>query len=73
MSFIVPISPCVHLFTLNIVFRWGGFVPMNPPPPPPTSHHTVIVTDCNMQIKQATIKVPLGNFRTQSAMMNYHN
>ena len=27
MSFIVQISPFVHLFTLNIVFRWGGAAP----------------------------------------------
>ena len=35
MSFIVQISPFVHLFTLEIVFRWGGgggFAPLNPPP-----------------------------------------
>jgi hypothetical protein len=25
MSFIVQISPFVYLFTLKIVFRWGGF------------------------------------------------
>jgi len=33
MSFIVQISPFVHLFTLKIVFRWGewGFA-LNPPP-----------------------------------------
>ena len=30
MSFIVQISPFVHLFTLNIVFRWG----LRPPEPP---------------------------------------
>ena len=32
MSFIVQISPFVHLFTLKIVFRWGGLAPLNPPP-----------------------------------------
>ena len=31
MSFIVPISPFVHLFTLKIVFRWG-VSPLKPPP-----------------------------------------
>ena len=31
MSFIVQISPFVHLFTLKIVFRWGAS-----PPEPPT-------------------------------------
>ena len=30
MSFIVQISPFVHLLTLKIVFRWG-----TPPPEPP--------------------------------------
>jgi hypothetical protein len=30
MSFIVQISPIVHLFTLKIVFRWGA----KPPEPP---------------------------------------
>jgi hypothetical protein len=31
MSFIVQISPFVHLFTLKIVFRWGGGLsPLNP-------------------------------------------
>jgi hypothetical protein len=30
MSFIVQISPFVHLFTLKIVFHWGA----NPEPPP---------------------------------------
>ena len=29
MSFIVKISPFVHLFTLKIVFRWG-LSPLNP-------------------------------------------
>ena len=29
MSFIVHISPFVHLFTLKIVFRWG-LSPLNP-------------------------------------------
>ena len=29
MSFIVQISPFVHLFTLKIVFRWGHS-PLNP-------------------------------------------
>jgi len=29
MSFIVQISPFVHLFTLKIVFRWS---PLDPPP-----------------------------------------
>ena len=32
MSFIVQISPFVHLFTLKIVFRWGVFTPLNPQP-----------------------------------------
>jgi hypothetical protein len=32
MSFIVQISPFVHLFTLKIVFRWGGGFALNPPP-----------------------------------------
>jgi hypothetical protein len=32
MSFIVQISPFVHLFTLKIVFRWGASPPLNPPP-----------------------------------------
>ena len=31
MSFIVQISPFVHLFTLEIVFHWGAN--LNPPPP----------------------------------------
>jgi len=33
MSFIVQISPFVHLFTLKIVFRWEGrgcLAPWNP-------------------------------------------
>ena len=30
MSFIVQISPFVHLFTLKIVFRWGSFAPEPP-------------------------------------------
>ena len=34
MSFIVQISPFVHLFTLNIVFRWGaGPGALSPPTP----------------------------------------
>jgi hypothetical protein len=33
MSFIVQISPFVHLFTLKIVFRWVGFAPLNLLPP----------------------------------------
>ena len=32
MSFIVQISPFVHLFMLKIVFRWGALPPLNPPP-----------------------------------------
>jgi hypothetical protein len=32
ISFIVQISPFVHLFTLKIVFRWGVTPPLNPPP-----------------------------------------
>ena len=31
MSFIVQIWPFVHLFTLKIVFGWGGLCPLNPP------------------------------------------
>ena len=31
MSFIVQISPIVHLFTLKIVFRWGA-LPADPSP-----------------------------------------
>ena len=31
MSFVVQISPFIHLFTLKIVFRWGAW-----PPEPPT-------------------------------------
>ena len=31
MSFIVQMSPVVHLFTLKIVSRWG-LLPLNPPP-----------------------------------------
>ena len=30
MSFIVQIWPFVHLFTLKIVFGWGGFAPGTP-------------------------------------------
>jgi len=30
MSFIVQIWPFVHLFTLNIVFRWGASPPWTP-------------------------------------------
>jgi len=30
MSFIVQMSPFVHLFSLKIVFRWGGKAPLNP-------------------------------------------
>jgi hypothetical protein len=33
MSFIIQISPFVHLFTLKTVFRWGwGLAPLEPPP-----------------------------------------
>ena len=32
MSFIVQISPFVHLFTLKIVFRSRGLAPLSPPP-----------------------------------------
>ena len=32
MSFIVQISPFVHLYTLKIVFRWAAKVPLKPPP-----------------------------------------
>ena len=35
MSFIVQISPFVHLFTLKIVFRWGALPPEPPPPHTP--------------------------------------
>ena len=34
MSFVVQISPFIHLLTLKIVFRWGACPPppLNPPP-----------------------------------------
>ena len=32
MSFIVQISPFVHLFTLKIVFRWRAWSLLNPRP-----------------------------------------
>ena len=32
MSFIVQISPFVHLFTLKIVFRLAAKTPLKPPP-----------------------------------------
>ena len=52
MSFIVQISPFVHLFTIKIVFRMGGFAPPEPPHPghagglerPPDSSPQVVPT-----------------------------
>ena len=35
MSFIVQISPFVHLLTLKIVFRWGPKPHTRPPDPSP--------------------------------------
>jgi hypothetical protein len=54
MSFIVQISPFVHLFTLKIVFRWGG---MGLCPEPPHQYRIAIQAVLDSSYPQVSAKL----------------